>query len=513
MAVLKDPLWYAAKYGGFTDRPLDSAGLPDTGNVLGQPDVGVLESPDDGITTKPSEWDVRNQDGSTTNCKDTGCDGNPDKYFLVTNPNYLENALDRAFVDMLSSSSASSVATNSTSLQFGSRIYQARFNANEWSGQLRALKLDPLTGAVIEPPTCPVLECWDAGQIINSQNLKSAATPNGADTRNIITYGTVTPIKRGIPFTWTAITAQATGTDPNPQKTALNSNGLGVTDVLGDRRVDYIRGSQVYEGKAASSFRVRPTSRLGDIVNSSPTYVGAPEAGWAVSNYRLFRAAALNRTPIIYSGANDGMLHAFRVSDGRELLGYVPGVFYTNDATKSSLSQLTNQTYNQNHKYFVDGTPMVNDIEVGSAWKTVLVGGLNWGGRAYYALDITNPDGSADPALGGATDGPKLAFSQANAADLVMWEFTNANDGDLGYSFTQPTYPSFKGIAQQIVKMRNGRWAVVVGNGYNSDAGKAALFIFFLDRAKVGESHPLQQYMDRRNGLHQAGRRYAGAEQ
>ena len=299
----------------------------------------MLESPDDGITTKPSEWDVRNQDGSTTNCKDTGCDGNPDKYFLVTNPNYLENALDRAFVDMLSTSSASSVATNSTSLQFGSRIYQARFNANEWSGQLRALKLDPLTGAVIEPPTCPVLECWDAGQIINSQNLKSATTPNGADTRNIITFGTVTPTKRGIPFTWTAITAQATGTDPNPQKAALNSNGLGVTDTLGDRRVNYIRGSQVYEGKAASSFRVRPTSRLGDIVNSSPTYVGAPEAGWAVSNYRLFRAAALNRTPIIYSGANDGMLHAFRVSDGRELLGYVPGVFYTNDATKSSLSQ------------------------------------------------------------------------------------------------------------------------------------------------------------------------------
>jgi type IV pilus assembly protein PilY1 len=67
-----------------------------------------------------------------------------------------------------------------------------------------------------------------------------------------------------------------------------------------------------------------------------------------------------------------------------------------------------------------------------------------------------------------------------------MWEFTNANDSDLGFTLNQPTYPPFKGIARQIMKMRNGKWAVVVGNGYNSDDGKAALFIFFLDRARSG---------------------------
>ena len=174
-------------------------GTADTTNVIGEPNVGVVEGANDGLTTKPNEWDVRNQDGSTTGCTDTGCDGNPDKFFLVTNPNYLENALDKAFVDMLSASSASSVATNSTSLQTGSRSIRRVSTPMKWSGQLRALNLNPVTGAVILP------EVWDGQLTINAQNTISAANPSGTDTRTIITYGTVTPTMQGIPFTWAAI--------------------------------------------------------------------------------------------------------------------------------------------------------------------------------------------------------------------------------------------------------------------------------------------------------------------
>ncbi|PKO49103.1 MAG: hypothetical protein CVU31_02200 [Betaproteobacteria bacterium HGW-Betaproteobacteria-4] len=437
--VLKDPLWYAAKYGGFKDE---------NGN----------DKPDQTI-----EWDVRNADGSTTGCTSTKCDGVPDNFFLVTNPNYLEEALDSAFVAMLGQSSSSSVATNSTSLQTGSFIYQARYNSNDWSGQLRALELDmadATLGNVIEPAK------WDAGQVINSQS-----------SRQIITIGLDTASKKGIPFTWSDIAGQAGG---STQEDALNSNGLGSTDTAGAARVGYLRGSQSNEGKSAINFRPRPTSRLGDIVNSSPVYVGVPEAGWGSSAYASFVQSKGAREAMIYTGANDGMLHAFQAKDGVERLAYVPGVFYNNSATRSNLSQLTNQGYS--HKFYVDGTPMVNDIEVGSAatyqWKTVLVGGLNWGGRAFFALDITDPGDTS------STD--SVAFSEANAANILMWEFTNANDSDLGYTHNQPTYPPFKGIARQIVKMRNGKWAVVVGNGYNSDDGKAALFIFFLDRARSG---------------------------
>lgn len=422
--VLKDPLYYAAKFGGFTD---------DNNNG----------KPDDGTSTTESEWDRKNADGSTTGCTNFKCDGVPDNFFLVTNPNYLEDALDKAFVAMLAESSASSVASNSTSLQTGSRIYQARFNSNDWSGQLLALSLDPLTGNV--NTTTPA---WDAGQVINGQT----------GSRQIITYGFDS--KDGIPFTWSAIAAQTDTTQAN----ALNTNGLNSTpDGKGSLRVDYLRGDKTNEGKSAGNFRPRPVSNLGDIVDSSPVYVGVPEAGWGGATYGTFRKNNLNRTPMIYAGANDGMLHGFSADDGTEKIAYIPSVFYNSLATASNLSKLTGQTYS--HKFFVDGTPMVNDIKIGTTWKTVLVGGLNWGGRAYYALDITDPS----------------SFSEANAASIVMWEFTNADDGDLGYTHVQPTYRPFKGISQQIRMMHNGKWAAILGNGYNSDNGKASLFIFFLD--------------------------------
>ena len=92
----------------------------------------------------------------------------PDNYFLVTNPLGLEAALDRAFVTILSNASASSVATNSTSLQTGSTIYQARFNTNDWSGQVLAYPVRPGRQRSSTTPA------WDAGQVINAQDASTA---------------------------------------------------------------------------------------------------------------------------------------------------------------------------------------------------------------------------------------------------------------------------------------------------------------------------------------------------
>ena len=72
--------------------------------------------------------------------------------------------------------------------------------------------------------------------------------------------------------------------------------------------------------------------------------------------------------------------------------------------------------------------------------------------RSYYegifALDIT------DPSL----------FSETNASSLFLWEFTDATDADLGYTFGEAT----------IAKMQNGRWAAIFGNGYNSTENDGA---------------------------------------
>jgi type IV pilus assembly protein PilY1 len=389
--TLKDPLWYAAKFGAFTD-----------GNGNNVPDV-------------QSEWDSKLASGVP------GQDGVPDNYFLVSNPLGLEAALDRAFITILSNASASSVATNSTSLQTGSTIYQARFNANDWSGQVLAYPVD-MSGQV------SVNAAWDAGQVINGQDFDSG--------RVVLTYNTTSTVRDGVAFRWPANPASPTSTEiPLALVNSLNiSPSTSVADGRGQQRLNYLRGDASQEGATVTSFRQRPTSKLGDIVNSNPNYVAAPSAGIGETSYAQFRLNFLNRPAMIYVGGNDGMLHGFRASDGRELLAYVPSKVHT------QLNKLTSKTYT--HQYYVDGSPQIGDAFIGTEWRTVLVSGLGSGGQSIFALDITDPS----------------QFNETNAASTVMWEFNDTDDPDFGYVVGSPV----------IRKMANGRWAAIVSGGYNN---------------------------------------------
>ena len=91
--------------------------------------------------------------------------------------------------------------------------------------------------------------------------------------------------------------------------------------------------------------------------------------------------------------------------------------------------------------HYVDGSPQVADVWIypnasattkaanGSEWRTMLVGGLRRGGRHYYALDITNPDGIAGPG------GTNLAYPGFQASGPAYgWEFPKEGDpgGHLG---------------------------------------------------------------------------------
>jgi len=397
----QDPLYYAAKWGGFKD--LNGSNTPD----------------------QVSEWDVRLSDGSG------GTDGLPDNYFYATNPGALSAALERAFLSILQTSSAASVATNSSSLTTGSRIYQARFNGTDWSGQLLAYAVN--ADGLLQQPAL-----WDAGLL-----LKGAV----ANNRNILSYDSAAG--SGIPFRWSNL--------PATYRTALN-----LTDAQGQARLNWLRGDQSNEGDAQGKFRVRPNTLLGDIVNSSPQYVGVPNAGLADAGYATFVANKRNRKPMLYVGANDGMLHAFSANPstdagsdaGKELFAYVPSPLY------GTLAKLTDTGYT--HAYYVDGTPAAGDALVNNAWKTVLVGGLAAGGKGIYALDVTDPE----------------SIAEGTAASTVLWEFTSSSDADLGYTFGQPA----------IIKLANGKWAAVFGNGFNSTAAKGYIYIVFLDRPAGSKS-------------------------
>ena len=361
--------------------------------------------------------------------------------YNAANKAELVAALDRVFADILRrSGAASSVALNSSSVSANNTLYQAKFDIG-WAGRLLAYGLDPTSGDLGASAT------WDAAGVLDALNFDSE--------RRIITYKPST--RSGIPFRWPAAPAAPTATELDvAQTTALNTGPTGVADARGANRLNYLRGDNSLEGaNPATQFRPR-NSDLGDIVDSGPFYVGRPIGNYRDASYQAFRssAAMTAREPVIYVGANDGYLHGFRASDGRELLAYLPSAVYGN------LSKLTGQGYA--HRYFVDGSASVGDAKIGAGntWRTTLVSGLGAGGRGVFALDITDPN----------------TFAEATAAQIVRWELTSVDDADLGYTFGRPA----------IVKLNNGAWGAIVGNGYNNTGtGQSGIFIVDLQSGAV----------------------------
>ncbi len=121
-------------------------------------------------------------------------------------------------------------------------------------------------------------------------------------------------LNAGIPFRWNAI-AGAHGINPS---TTLGQDLTTFTaDTNGQDVLQFLRGSNAQELRNGGQFRNR-THRLGDIVNSDPLYIGAPSAANQTPSYVAFAAANASRRPVIYVGANDGMLHAFDATSSQQ---------------------------------------------------------------------------------------------------------------------------------------------------------------------------------------------------
>ncbi len=394
-------------------------------------------------------------------------------FFSASDPAAFSSALSDALSKIVArTGSASAVAANSNTLMTNGRVYQAKFSSGDWSGQLLSI---PISSTGVLGATE-----WDAGTVSLASGTITPAS------RVIITKGS----SDGVAFQYANLSGE--------QKALLDKNAAGTVDNCGAERVAFLRGDAAHEstsgtfacasGTTVNNFRTRATSKLGDIVNSGPLYVGRPDAGHSNvdhAGYSAFRNDYKDRTPVVYVGANDGALHGFNAcvvgvtsgctaaDAGKELLAYIPSQVYAN------LSRLTDKNYNTAHRYFVDSSPMAADVYVSasSSWKSVLVGGLGGGGQGYYALDITNPKDASKSAP---------TFTVANAANLLLWEFSSTDDADMGYSYNLPQTNSLTGQAQQIVKMENNQWAVIVGNGYNSTGGKAVLYILFISGGDDG---------------------------
>src|SRR3984957_13674956 len=290
--------------------------------------------------------------------------GGPAAYYPATSPTDVTNDLQIIVTKILDQSqSTASAAVNSTGLNANSVVYQSQFvtsdSYQDWTGNLFAYAIDPNTGAVTTTS-----DYWSA------QSKLDAQSPN---SRNIATWDPVQ--SAGTPFEWHP------GSTPNfidggsvlgqdLQTFPQDTNG---SDVL-----QYLRGSTAQEVRNGGKFRNR-SHILGDIVDSNPAYIGPSNEGIQSASYISFAASTANRTPVLYIGANDGMLHAFDVSPplpapgspamGTELFAYIPRGVYAN------LINLVNPYYNAQHRFFVNGSPQAGDVQFSDlTWHSMLGG-------------------------------------------------------------------------------------------------------------------------------------------
>ncbi|HRE18275.1 MAG TPA: PilC/PilY family type IV pilus protein, partial [Rhodocyclaceae bacterium] len=234
------------------------------------------------------------------------------------------------------------------------------------------------------------------------------------------------------------------------------------TAAAGANLVNYLRGQTGYEDRGSNPvanrlYRFREAV-MGDALESEPTFIAKPVFSYTDPGYADFKTTYASRAGTVYMGTNAGMLHAFDATTGSERWAYVPSVVIPN------LWKLADINYATNHQNFFNGSPVVTDICTANCscneacvagggaapvWKTILVSGLNAGGRSYFALDVTDP-----------------------TAPSLLWEITSASVGfsNLGYSFGKPV----------VTKKSDGTWVVLFTSGYNNTTpgdGQGYLFV------------------------------------
>jgi type IV pilus assembly protein PilY1 len=428
--------WLGAKYGGF-DR---TRATMDTLNQA----------------ANRAAWDANN-------------DGIPDNWFAGSTPALLRASLNAAFSRInaeASSGSASSAAVTSTRQTTTSQVIYAGYDPRDWSGTLRSCSPSQTADDCRDSPQ------WEASRWFNPTLVTAAQVLTAANRKIVTSWRDTTNFER-TPFRWGDLNAA--------QQSLLNVND---TDTLGESRLNFLRGDRTNEN---GLFRQRTANLLGDIVNSGVTYLGGSGPAYTGSRFpghQTYRATTRTRPPVVYVGANDGMLRAVSGTTGRELFGYIPGSVFSN------LPALTRPQFQ--HRYFVDSTPMVGDFQrTNGEWGTALVAGLGAGGRGIYALDIT------------AQSTFETATEAVLATSLPMWEFTSTQDSDLGFTFNEPAIDPITGAYKQIAKLAdssdvNGAWRVVMGNGYGSDNGRAVLFLL---NVVDGSASKLQASAGPSNGL------------
>lgn len=366
-------------------------------------------------------------------------------YYSANNAAEMATSLINALslIERSTGSAAAAASSSLTPTTGDDWLFIPIYTTKTWDGTVNAFKIDTATGAVLNPGT----PLWSAAERIKTQASRNILFNNGSNT--LVAFNETNLTAAGKLSLFQGLCTA--GAEKLSQCSSLNADAKA--KATAPNLIDFLRGSSTYEQSANADadkvFRTR-TSPMGDIVSGAPVYVKKSPMKYSDAGYSDFVQTTSTRQGVLYVGANDGMLHALKVPDdptdptgGTELWAYVPSMVMKN------MYLLADAAYESNHRFFVDGAPVVSDVYDGSKWRTILVGGLGKGGRGYYALDITNP-----------------------SAPVALWEFSSDNDSDLGYTYGNPI----------ITKTKAGKWVVMFTSGYNNvSPGTGGGFLYVRD--------------------------------
>ncbi|GAB1535998.1 PilC/PilY family type IV pilus protein [Geovibrio sp. ADMFC3] len=453
--LLKNPLWYAAKYGGFSEKGNNSI-----------PDV-------------QSEWD---EDG----------DGIPDNYHYITNPLLLEQKFAKVFTDILKRTASGTAPAIGLGKNRGTLINHALFypekdfgdsvqsNNIQWAGQLFTYWFftHRNTQNIMEDSNSNFrLDLCDSGDKIlefrvdeagslqidrytaNCQGSKDLDAPSNS---NISIDDVAYLWEGGKKLSQTSAASRVVYTNVDGSLVQFNTaNQAEFSDMLGlpesfpaclgtaDNLISYILGTD-FNGCRSRMLLNGNTYKLGDILNSSPVMVDYPnktgKPGYTMT----------------YVGANDGMLHAFRAGKvlTSGLVSY-QAVKLCNDSADCSTDKIGREEWafipknalpylryladpDYCHIYYNDLAPYILEVKdsAGYVTKRILIGGMRLGGACGTTASSTvkpPADTCADPASSdcvGLSSYYALDVTDQNNP-VLLWEFT---DPYLAYSFSGPAF-------------------------------------------------------------------------
>ena len=174
--VLRDPFWYAAKYGGF-DR-----------NTTPTYTVGAV--------LQKSAWDSKSAGGSA------GSDGIPDNYFYAIDPAELERSLRSVFASILKAGGAAPAASTSSRTQVGGNIYVSTHSIKGQNATDDAVASGQfLRYGLQSDGQVATTEDWDAGARLTA----ALASPTGWDSNRRVL--SMSDAGQPIAFRWASLSA------------------------------------------------------------------------------------------------------------------------------------------------------------------------------------------------------------------------------------------------------------------------------------------------------------------